>query len=96
MAIRLHHHGKRIPADQRAYTPLDRGVARGVFLPRLQNGVDVGGVGGIGEVRACPTGLVDEGFQQVMRTLDAVSLDNRGQRLEPLLGFFTVDLGNIQ
>ena len=44
-AIRAHHHGQRVPADDALDAPLNFLVAGEGWLPVIRNGVDVGRVG---------------------------------------------------
>ncbi len=95
LPVGLHHHGERVPADERADAPFDGRIAGGVFFTGLRDGIEIGGVGRVGEIRAFPSRLVDEHLEQVVRPLDAVALNDRVERLDPLLCFFAIDVGNL-
>ena len=92
LPVRLHHHRHRVPAHQRADAPFDRRVAGGVALPRLRYGVEVGGVGRVGEVRAGAAGLRDEVLDEEVGARDPVALQHRLERLQPLLGLRRIDV----
>ena len=91
-AVRLDHHGQRIPPDQGAYAVFQVLVAReGVLLGR-RDGVGVGRVRAVGQVGTRAPGLVDELFEQIVRTLRAFLLEHALERIEPLPGFFAVGI----
>ena len=59
------HHGHGVPADQAFDAPFDFAAAGEGSLPRLSDGVDVGCVGGEGDLDAAAKGFVLELGQQV-------------------------------
>ena len=87
LAIGLDHHGHGIPADIGAnafFQHLVAGVRR--FQVR-RNGIDVSRIGGIREVGAGPSGLVDQLLQQVMGSFRTFRFNNGFQGVQPFLGF---------
>ena len=93
LPVRLHHHGKGVPANERADAPLDGRITRGMLFARFGDRVQVSRVGGIRQVCPRAPGLVDKHLQQEVRPFDAVTLNDRVERLDPLLGFFAIDFG---
>ena len=90
--IRPHHHGHGIPANQRANAPLQRVVAVAALFQMRRNGVQIGGLGLIGNVYAGAPRVVDQPLDEEMGALAAFQIDHRIQRIHPLAGFDCVDV----
>ncbi len=96
LAIRLHDHRHRVPADVRLEPALDRAVAGVLLLLAGRDRVDVGGVGLERQVGARTPRVVDDALEQVVRAFGAVRAQHRVDGLEPFarLGRINVvDLG---
>ena len=91
--IGLDHHRHRIPAHQRADAPLQRQIARKGLLGLDRDGVQIGGVGAVGQIGARAPGLVDQAFEQEMGALDALVLQHGLERVEPFLSLLRIDIG---
>ena len=85
--VRPHHHGERIPSNQRSDTPLDRRVAGTAGLMCCRNSIEVGGRRSEGDMGTAATRLVDQGLKKKMRPLLTFPLDDCTKRVLPLLGF---------
>ena len=85
--VGLHHHRHRIPADVRLDAPLEFAVAGIVRLVSRRDAVEVSGVGSERQVSAGATRVVDQLFEQIVRTLGTVRLEHRVDGLQPLAGF---------
>ena len=92
LAVRLHHHRHRVPPHERANAPFDRRVSGGVALARFRNGVEVGGVGRVGEVGAGAARFRDEVLDEEVGARDPVAFQHRLERLQPLLGLRRIDV----
>jgi len=91
-AVGAHHHGQRVPADQRAQPPLQLRVPRALGLEVRRDGVDVLGGRYERQVRPGAAGQFDHALQQLVRALRAVGVDHRLQRFQPLPGLDGVDV----
>ncbi|MNN38541.1 hypothetical protein D3C81_1525440 [compost metagenome] len=87
LAVGAHHGGHRVPADDGADAPFQLGIARALGFQARRDGVDVFGGGRKRQERTRTTGQFNHAFQQLMRSLGALDIDNGLQRLDPLLGF---------
>src|SRR5205823_2367659 len=85
-------HGHGVPADQALDAPLDVAVAGEGRLLAGGDGVDVGGVGGEGQLDALADGLVLQLGQQVAGPVGALRLEDRVERVEPLARLGNVDV----
>jgi hypothetical protein len=86
-AIGTYDRRHRVPAHIRANALLDRGIAGRALFKVRRDRVDVGRVGRVRDVRAGAARLVDQPFEQEVRTVRTFSFQHRVQRFEPLLGF---------
>ena len=93
LAVGAHHHCEGVPANVGADFGLVFVVAGRGGLLRGGDGVDVGGVGGIGKIRAVLAGEIDECLRQKMGALRPVDGDDRLHRLAPFARFFRVNIG---
>ncbi|MNB95677.1 hypothetical protein D3C75_428630 [compost metagenome] len=90
LAVGAHHGGHRVPADDRTDAPFQFGVARALGLQLRLDGVDVFGSGRERQIGTRTTGQFHHAFQQLMRALGALDINNGLQRLDPLLGFHRI------
>ena len=74
LAVGLHDHRERVPADDRADPVLEAGLARRLLLVVRVDRVDVGGGGLVGQVHARAPRLVDQPLDQEVRALRALAL----------------------
>ena len=65
-------------------------IARVLGLLCHGNRVDVFRVGGVGDINALGAGLINQGFDQVMRAFVALVADDAGERILPLTGFLRI------
>src|SRR5690606_2578179 len=86
LAVGGHHHGHRVPADDRADPPFHRRVAGALGLLAGRDGVDVLGGGREREVGAGAAGDLDHVLQQLVGAGWAVAVEDRLDGFEPLLG----------
>ena len=91
-AIRLHHHGERIPAHVGLVAPLERSIAGIVRLLRLGNRIEVRGIRLERQIRAGAAREVHQFLEQKMRALRTLRTHDRIDRLEPLLSFGGIDV----
>src|SRR5580765_576763 len=85
VGLRYHHH--RIPATERTNALLQRVISRRAFFHVCRNRVEIGRIEREGYVGARTARLLDELLQQIMGALWAFALENRRERIEPLLRF---------
>ncbi|KAG1390452.1 hypothetical protein G6F59_015199 [Rhizopus arrhizus] len=90
LAVGAHHGGHRVPADDRTDAPFQLGIARALGLELRLDGVDVLGGGPERQAGARTTGQFPHAFQQLMRALGALDINNGLQRLDPLLGLHRI------
>ena len=90
LAIGLDHHRHRVPAIDGADLPFQFRITGRVLLAVRRNGVDVGGLGRVGQVDTGASRLVDQTFEQIMTAFDALYFNHRIEGVEPLLGFLRV------
>src|SRR4029079_14297991 len=74
--IGAHYHRHCIPADQSTDFSLDAGVARHALFQLWNNGIQIRGVGAERDVGAVAARLVDQLFEQIMRTRAALDFEN--------------------
>ena len=91
LAVGLHHHRQRVPADDRADAVLEPRLARRLLLVGRVDRVDVGGGGAVGQVHALAARLVDQRLDQEVGALGALVLEHRFERVEPLAGLVRID-----
>src|SRR5690606_3713296 len=82
--------GHRVPADDRTDAPLQLRVAGALGLLVRRDGVDVLGGRGERQERAGPAGQLDHVLQQCVRTLRAITVDDRLERLDPFPGLYRI------
>ena len=87
IAVGTYHHGHRIPADVRVDLDFQIGVARIRRLQFDRDGVDVGGVGRIGNVNAVFSGLFDQGLEERVRPLRAFVFEDGVERVGAYLTY---------
>jgi hypothetical protein len=92
LAVGAHDHGHGVPADQRTDTPFHRRIAGHLRLVARRDGVDVFGGRVERQVAAGTTRVIDHALEQEMRTLGAIVLNHRIERIHPLAGFGGVDI----
>ena len=85
LAIRLHHHGERIPAYVSLVAPLEGSIARIVRLLRLGDGIEVGGIRLERQVGTRAPREVHQFFEQKMRAFRTLRAQDGIDRLQPLL-----------
>ena len=90
--VGLHDHGHRIPAYEGADPTFHRAIAGKRILLGQRDGVQVGGIGAVGEVGARPAGLVDQFFEQKMRPIGAFVFEYAVQGLQPFLSFLGIEI----
>ena len=83
-------HGQRVPAYQRTDAPLHARVARRAFFPGRRDGIQVRGIGRVGQVGAGFPGPGYQLLEQVVRPFHAFLCHDRVQRFKPFLGFLRV------
>ena len=93
LAVGAHHHCEGVPANVGADFGLVFVVAGRGGLLRGGDGVDVGGVGRIGKIRAVLAGEIDERLRQKMGALRPVDGDDRLHCIAPFARFLRVDIG---
>ncbi len=93
--VRLHDHHRRVPTNERSDAPLDELVAREPRFGFAGNGVDVRGRDGGGEADLCLAGAVEERGEDVPGPRLAVRVDDRVERVEPLLRLFRVGVRKL-
>ena len=81
------HHRDRVPADDRAQPVLELVVARGALLEVRRDGVEVGRVGAVREVRPLAPRLGDELLEQVVGPFGTLRCEDALESVEPLRGF---------
>src|SRR5690606_21160299 len=86
LAVGGHHHGHRVPADDRADPPLHRRVAGALGLLAGRDGVDVLGGGRERQVGAGAAGHLDHVLQELVGAGRALAVQHGLDRLQPLLG----------
>ena len=84
--VRLDHHDHGIPARVGANALLQGMVAGGALLHVRRDGIEIGSLRVIRQIRARTTRFIDEFFQQVVRTVCALTLEHGLHGIEPLLG----------
>ena len=94
LAVGVHHHRHRVPADDRADLPLQSVIAGRARLLFDGNGVDVGGICGERNMRAAAARLLGQRLEQKVRALRALRLEHGGEGIQPLLGFGGVGVGH--
>ncbi len=92
LAIGPHHHGQRVPTDQRTQPPLHLRIAGHLGLAVHRNAVDVFGGRHEGQMSTGATGELHQSFQQMVRAFGAIRVDDRLQRLQPLAGFGGIEV----
>jgi hypothetical protein len=80
-------HGQGVPADEGADAVLDGPFAGMAVLPLGRDGVEVGGVGGVGDRRALPAALGDQLFEEEVGPVRPFELQHGVEGLDPLGGF---------
>src|SRR5205085_4779235 len=83
----------RVPAEDRAQAPLDRGIAGLLCLALGRNRVDVRGVEGRDRTGAGVLGTLDRPSEQIASTVGPVVRDNCVNRVEPFAGLNRVEVG---
>ncbi len=86
-AIRLHHHGERIPAYIGLVAPLQGAISGIVRLLRLGDGIEVGGIRLEGQVGAGAAREVHQLLEQEVGAFRALRTHDRIDRFQPLLRF---------
>ena len=87
------HHRERVPAHVGTDAVFKRVIARRAHLLVGRDGVYIGGIGRIRHVHAGGARQLDLLLDQVMRAFRPLLLDDRAQRVEPLLGLLGVGIG---
>ena len=87
LAVGVHHHRHGVPADVVLDPALQRHVARVFGLVGPVYRVEVGGVGGIGHVRARAAGAVGDAVEQKRGAFGTLGAQDGVDRLQPLAGF---------
>ena len=87
-----HHHRHGVPADQRADPPLQSGIPRAAFFLRRRNGIEIGRGRAVRDGQPGAPRPVQQALDQVMGARRAFLLEDRIQRLQPLLGLQRVDI----
>src|SRR5579863_2453458 len=93
LAIRLHHHGHRIPADVGLDAPFERAVTRIFGLRRDRNGVHVRSVGSEGQIGTGAARVIDQPLEQVVSPLRSFGAQHRIDRCDPLAGLDRIQVG---
>ena len=91
-AIRVDHHGHRVPADVCLDPAFQCPVPRVRLLIGDRNRIQVGRVRLVGQVRAGTARMVDQPLQQEMRALRSVDLQDGVDRFQPFLGLDGIDV----
>ncbi len=92
LAICLHHHRHRVPAEIRFEATLEGAIARIFRFASSGNAVDVRGIRLKRQVCAAASRVVNEPFQDEVRTFCTMRLQQRVNGLEPLLSFNGVEI----
>ena len=92
LAIRLHDHRHRIPANIGLDPPFQRAVAGVLRLPRLGYRVEVGRVRAVRQVRPGTPRKIDHAVQQEVRTTRPVSGQHGVNRFQPFAGFDRINI----
>ena len=87
-----HDHRHRVPAHIRADSLLKHRITRGVFLEVRRDCVDVGGVRRVRDVRAGTARLVDQRFEQKVRSLGTLAFEDGFKSIEPFLSLERVGI----
>ena len=90
--IRAHYHRHRIPANIGLNAALQRTVSRVLRLPCRRDRIEIGGVRRVRQVSARAPRIVDHVIQQKVRTFGAVLFEYGVNRLQPLGGFYRVNI----
>ena len=93
--VGAHDHGHGVPADVGVDPDLHVRVARVLGLLVDGDGVDVFGVGRVGDVDAVLAGLADQFLDQVVGAVGAFLADDTLQRLHPFSGFGRVGIRRV-
>src|SRR6185369_13933733 len=94
--VGAHDHGHGVPADIGVNLDFEVGVA-GVFgLAVDRDGVDVFGVGRVGDVDPVFAGLTDQFLDQVMGAFGAFLSDDAIEGISPFLGFLRIYVGGVR
>ena len=93
--VGLDHHRQGVPAHQGTDAPFHVGVAGTAFLLGGGDGVEVGGVGIEGNVRAGAAGLFNQCFQQKMGAFRTFPFDHRVERVQPFPSFLGIHIGGL-
>ena len=94
LAVRPHHHRHGVPAHIGAQPVLQGQVAGAPLFQVGGDGVDVGGVGRIGQVGTGAAGLVHQVLDQEMGAFHALGFDYRRQGIQPFTGFLGIGIGS--
>ena len=86
-AVGSDYHRQRVPANPRAYTPLEFRIARTALLEMRWNRVQVRGGVAEWQMRAGSAGFVDQTVEQVVRAIVAFDFHDRIKRFQPFLRF---------
>ena len=93
--VRVHHHGRRVPADQALDAALDIGIARHESLFVGGNRVDVGSVGGEGKLDAVLPGVLGQFAEQAGDLGGTAALQDIINGIEPFACFRRVEIGRV-
>ena len=87
LAVRMHDHRHRVPANIGLDPTLDRTITRIIWLLTGGDRIQVSGIRAIGKIGAGPARVVDDSFDQEMRPFGSVRFEYRLDRLDPFTGF---------
>ena len=94
--VGAHDHGHGVPADVAVNLDFHVRIA-GVFRLLIGgNGVDVFGIGRVGQINAGFAGLADDLFDQVVSALSAFLGDDAIERLHPFFGFLGIYVRRVR
>ena len=88
--VSSNNHGHGIPADIGVNLDLHISVARIFRLECRRNGVDVFGVGRVGQIDSLFSSLLDQGFNEEVCAVIAFVADHAGECILPFPGFLGV------
>ena len=71
--VRAQHHGECVPPDVGANAVLELVVAGRTLFAMWRDGVDVGGIGAVGQIGARSSRLLDQPLEEVVRPLRALA-----------------------
>ena len=91
-SIGSYHHRHRIPANQRPDSPFQPMVSRTRLLHMGWNGIQISGIRLIGDMNPRSPCMINQGFDQKMRTFMTTRLNSRGQGIKPFVCLCGIDI----